>query len=375
MKKEYLYSPGPTTVPPEALSVMGAPMFHHRTARFQALFAEVIEGLKDVLQTRNDVLVFAASGTGAMEASVANVCSPGDRIVTVNGGKFGERWGEIGRAYGLNVDEITIEWGTAVTPAQIKAHLADDVRAVYIQLCETSTAVATDVKAIAEVVAKSGAILVVDAISGLLCDELLTDEWGVDIVVGGSQKGLMIPPGLAFVSVSAKAWGLVEKAKLPRYYFDLKKAKNAVDKNDTPFTPAVSLLRALRETLALIKADGRATMLANAAKYAKAIRAGMQGLGLKLFARSPSNAVTATLMPEGTDGGKFIKILRDKLGVTFAGGQDALKGKVFRIASMGYLNDFDVLTAVAAVEYTLHEMQVPVAAGAGVKAAQEILVR
>lgn len=374
MKKEYLYSPGPTTVPPEALSVMGAPMFHHRTARFQALFAEVIEGLKDVLQTRNDVLVFAASGTGAMEASVANVCSPGDRIVTVNGGKFGERWGEIGRAYGLDVDEITVEWGTAVTPAQIKAHLAAGVRAVYVQLCETSTAVATDVKAIAQVVAASDAILVVDAISGLLCDELLTDEWGVDIVVGGSQKGLMIPPGLAFVSVSAKAWGLVEKAKLPRYYFDFKKAKKAVDKNDTPFTPAVSLLRALRETLALIKADGRATMLANAAKYAKAIRAGMQGLGLKLFARSPSNAVTATLMPEGADGGKLVKILRDKLGVTFAGGQDALKGKIFRIASMGYLNEFDVLTAVAAVEYTLHEMQVPVVAGAGVKAAQEILV-
>jgi len=374
MKKEYLYSPGPTTVPPEALSVMGAPMFHHRTARFRSLFAEVIEGLKDVLQTGNDVLVFAASGTGAMEGSVANVCSPGDRIITVNGGKFGERWGQIGRAYGLDVDEIMLEWGTAVTPAQIKEHLKGNVRAVYIQLCETSTAVTTDVKAIAQVVGKSDAILVVDAISGLLCDELLTDEWGVDIVVGGSQKGMMIPPGLAFVSVSTKAWGLVEKAALPRYYFDFKKHKKSVDKSDTPYTPAVSLIRGLRETLALIKADGRETMLANAAKYAEAIRAGMQALGLKLFARSPSNAVTAVLMPDGADGAEFVKTLRDNLGVTFAGGQEALKGKIFRIASMGYLNEFDVLTAVAAVEYALHDMGVSFTPGAAAKAAQEVLV-
>ena len=374
MKKGYLYSPGPTTVPPEALSVMGAPMFHHRTARFRALFAEVVEGLKDVLQTVNDVLVFAASGTGAMEASVANTCSPGDRIITVNGGKFGERWGQIGRAYGLEVDEIMLEWGTAVSAAQIKERLNGGVKAVYIQLCETSTAVATDVKAIAEVVGRTDAILVVDAISGMLCDELLTDAWAVDIVVGGSQKGMMIPPGLAFVSVSKKAWDLVEKAALPRFYFDFKKYKKSGDKNDTPYTPAVSLIRALRETLALIKTDGREAMLANAAKYAEAVRAGMQALGLELFSRSPSNAVTAVRMPEGADGAEFIKILRDKLGVTFAGGQEALKGKIFRIASMGYLNEFDVLTAVAAVEFALRAMGVSFTPGAAVKATQEVLV-
>jgi aspartate aminotransferase-like enzyme len=374
MKKEYLYSPGPTTVPPEALSVMGAPMFHHRTARFRALFGEVVEGLKRVLQTENDVLVFAASGTGAMDGSVANVCSPGDRIITVNGGKFGERWGQIGRAYGLDVDEIMLEWGTAVTPAQISEHLNDQVKAVYIQLCETSTAVTTDVRAIAEVVGKTDAVLVVDAISGLLCDELLTDEWGVDVVVAGSQKGLMIPPGLAAVSISGKAWGLVEKAALPRYYFDFAKHKKSVDKNDTPYTPAVSLIRALRETLALVDAEGRDTMLANAAKYASAIRAGMEALGLKLFSQAPSNAVTAVLMPGGADSAKFVKILSDELGVTFAGGQEALKGKIFRIASMGYLNDFDVLTAVAAVEHALKAMNLSFTAGAGVKAAQEVLL-
>jgi aspartate aminotransferase-like enzyme len=375
MKKEYLYSPGPTTVPPEALSVMGAPMFHHRTARFQALFAEVIAGLKDVLQTTNDVLVFAGSGTAAMEASVANVCSPGDRIVTVNGGKFGERWGQIGRAYGLDVDELMIEWGTAVTPARIKEHLSDKVKAVYIQQCETSTAVATDVKAIAEVVGKTKAILVVDAISGLLCDELLTDAWGVDIVVGGSQKGLMVPPGVAFVSVSKKAWALVEQAKLPRFYLDLKKAKKSADKNDTPYTPAVSLIRGLRETLAMMKAEGRDTMMANAARYAEAIRAGMRAIGLKIFAQSPSNAVTAVVMPEGADSGKFNKLLYEKFGVTFAGGQEALKGKIFRIASMGYLNEFDVLTAVAAVEHTLKAMGIAFEPGAAVRAAQQVLVR
>ncbi len=374
MKKEYLYSPGPTTVPPEALSVMGAPMFHHRTARFRALFGEVVEGLKRVLQTGNDVLVFAASGTGAMDGSVANVCSLGDRVIMVNGGKFGERWGQIGRAYGLDVDEIMLEWGTGVTPAQIKEHLTDQVKAVYIQLCETSTAVATDVQGIAEVVGKTDAILVVDAISGLLCDELLTDQWGVDIVVAGSQKGLMIPPGLAAVAVSKKAWGLVKKAALPRYYFDFVKHKKSVDKNDTPYTPAVSLIRALRETLALVEAEGRDTMLANAAKYAKAVRAGMEALGLKLFSQSPSNAVTAVLMPEGADGAEFIKILRDKLGVTFASGQEALKGKIFRIATMGYLNDFDVLTAVAAVEHVLRAMNVSFTPGAAVRAAQELLV-
>lgn len=374
MKKEYLYSPGPTTVPPEALSVMGAPMFHHRTARFRSLFAEVLEGLKDVFQTANDVLVFTASGTGAMEGSVANVCSPGDRIITVNGGKFGERWGQIGRAYGLDVDEVMLEWGTAVGPAQIEERLSKKVRAVYIQLCETSTGVATDVEAIARVVGKTDAVLVVDAISGLLCDELLTDTWGVDIAVAGSQKGLMIPPGLACVCVSEKAWGLVEKATLPRYYFDFKKYRKSVAKNDTPYTPGVSLIRALRETLALVKAEGRDTMLANAARYARAIRAGMQALGLELFARAPSNAVTAVRMPEGADGDEFVKTLRDTLGVTFAGGQEALKGKVFRIASMGYLNQFDVLTAVAAVEYALQTMGVSFAPGAAVKAAQELLV-
>jgi aspartate aminotransferase-like enzyme len=309
-----------------------------------------------------------------MEGSVANVCSPGDRIITVNGGKFGERWGQIGRAYGLDVDEIMLEWGTAVSPAQIEKRLSKKVTAVCIQLCETSTGVATDVEAIAQVVGKTDAVLVVDAISGLLCDELLTDTWGVDIAVAGSQKGLMIPPGLACVCVSEKAWGLVEKATLPRYYFDFKKYRKSVAKNDTPYTPGVSLIRALRETLALVKAEGRYAMLANAARYARAIRAGMQALGLELFARSPSNAVTAVRMPEGADGVEFVNTLRDTLGVTFAGGQEALKGKIFRIASMGYLNQFDVLTAVAAVEYALQAMGVSLAAGAGVKAAQELLV-
>jgi len=306
--------------------------------------------------------------------NLVSALTPGDRIVTVNGGKFGERWGQIGRAYGLDVDELMIEWGTAVSPAQITEHLTDEVKAVYIQLCETSTGVATDVKGIAEVVGKSGAILVVDAISGLLCDDLLTDAWGVDIVVGGSQKGLMIPPGVAFVSMSKKAWGLVEKSALPRFYFDFAKHKKSHDKDDTPYTPAVSLIRALRETLALVKAEGRDTMLANAAHYAAAIRAGMQALGLDLFSQAPSNAVTAVRMPEGADSAEFVKRLGDTWGVTFAGGQEALQGKIFRIASMGYLNDFDVLTAVAAVEYALHSMGVSLKPGAGVQAAQKVLM-
>ncbi len=230
MKKEYLYSPGPTTVPPQALSAMGRPIFHHRTDRYRTMLKEVVEELKYVLATKNDLLVFTSSGTGAMEASIANIVSPGDRIITVNGGKFGERFGQIGRAYGASVDEIMVQWGRDVEPAEIERRLTDNVKGVYIQLCETSTATATNVKAIAEVVARSNAALVVDTISGLLCDEILVDEWKVDMAVGGSQKGLMIPPGLAFISVSEKAWKLVEEAKSPTYYFSLPKAKKSMEK-------------------------------------------------------------------------------------------------------------------------------------------------
>jgi len=376
MRKEYLYSPGPTTVPPEALSVMGKPIFHHRTKRNQEMFREILEGLKYVLATQNDVLVFASSGTGAMEGSVSNLLSPGDRIITVNGGKFGERFGEIGRAYGAQVDEIMVEWGEAVDPAEIERRLTDDVKAVYVTLCETSTGARNDVKTIARMVSKTPAVIVVDAISGLLCDELLTDEWGIDVVVGGSQKGLMIPPGLALCSMSKKAWAMAESSKMPKYYFNFKKTKKSAEKADTPFTPAVTLLRALRETLAMIRQEGRENLIKLYAKLAAAVRAGAEALGLKLYSRAPSNAVTTICIPEGVDASQLLNvILRDELGVTFAGGQEQLKGKVFRICSMGYTNEFDIVTAISALEMALKKLGHTFEAGAGVKAAQEVLLQ
>jgi len=375
MRKEYLYSPGPTTVPPEALAVMGKPIFHHRTKRHRDMFQEILDGLKDVLATQNDILVFASSGTGAMEGSVANLLSPGDKIITVNGGKFGERFGQIGRAFGAEVDEIMVEWGNPVDPGEIEKRLSDDVKAVYVTLCETSTGVNNDIQTIASIVAKTPAVIVVDAISGLLCDELLVDEWGIDVAVGGSQKGLMIPPGVAFCSVSEKAWGLVESSKMPKYYFDFQKTKKSADKADTPYTPAITLLRALRETLALIRSEGRETLLQLYAKLAAAVRAGAEALGLKLFSSAPSNAVTAICIPEGIDAGQLLSTtLRDELGVTFAGGQEKLKGKIFRICSMGYTNEFDIVTAMSALEFALKKQGHQFEAGAGVKAAQEVLL-
>lgn len=376
MRKEYLYSPGPTTVPPEALSVMGKPIFHHRTKRNQEMFREILEGLKYVLATQNDVLVFASSGTGAMEGSVSNLLSPGDRIITVNGGKFGERFGEIGRAYGAQVDEIMVEWGEGVDPGEIERRLSKDVKAVYVTLCETSTGAHNDIKTIAGIVSKTPAVIVVDAISGLLCDELLTDEWGIDAVVGGSQKGLMIPPGLALCSMSKKAWALTESSKMPKYYFNFKKTKKSAEKADTPFTPAVTLLRALRETLAMIRLEGRENLIKLYAKLAAAVRAGAEALGLKLYSRAPSNAVTTICIPEGVDASQLLNvILRDELGVTFAGGQDQLKGKVFRICSMGYTNEFDIVTAISALETALKKVGYAFEPGAGVKAAQEVLLQ
>jgi len=374
MKKEYLYSPGPTTVPPEALSAMARPMFHHRTKRHEEMFREITDGLKYVLATQNDVLIFASSGTGAMEASVCNLLSPGDKIITVNGGKFGERFGEIGRAFGANVDEIMVEWGYAVDPGEIEKRLSDDVKAVYVTLCETSTAVHNDIKTIASIVARTPAVIVVDLISGLLCDECLVDEWGIDVAVGGSQKGLMIPPGIAFCSVSKKAWGLMKSSKMPKFYFDLQDAKKAADKADTPFTPAVSLLCALKETLAMIRREGRENLIRLYAKEAAAVRAAAKALGLQEFSHAPSNAVTAISIPPAVDAGKLLKVLSDEFGVTLAGGQEQLKGKIIRICSMGYTNEFDILSAISSLEFALKKQGYAFQPGAGVKAAQEVLL-
>lgn len=377
MIKNYLLTPGPTPVPPEALLAMAKPIIHHRTPQFQQILKEAEEGLKYVFQTKGEVLIFTSSGTGAMEGAVANILSPGDKAITVQGGKFGERWTELCQAYGAEAIVIDVEWGKAVDTKEIERQLSKhkDVKAVYTTLCETSTGVVTDIKAIAEVTKKTNAVLVVDAISGLGAVECRTDEWGIDVVVAGSQKGLMIPPGLAFASVSQKAWALVEQSKCPKYYFDFKEAKKAIAKTDTPYTPALTLIIGLNEALKTIKQETLEKIMSRHKKMAKAIREAASALGLELYSKTASSdAVTAINVPQGIDGEKLVKTMRDEYGVGIAGGQADLKGKVFRIASMGYMNQFDVIVAISCLEIVLSKMGYNFELGAGISAAQKVFL-
>jgi len=378
MLKRYLLAPGPTPVPPEVLLAMARPIIHHRAPEFAQLFGEVREDLKWLYQTRNDVLILAASGTGGMEGSVANFLSPGDKALVVNGGKFGERWGKLCKAFGVQVTEIKVEWGCAVDPQQVADALKKDpsIKAVYVQASETSTGVAHDTKALAEIVKPyDGTILVVDAITALGVFDLKTDAWGLDVVVAGSQKALMLPPGLAFVSVSEKAWQMAEKARNAAFYFSFKKERDSQIKNQTAYTPAVSMIFGLQEVLRLLKAEGLENVFKRQARLAHAMREGMKAAGLSLFPKhSPSDAVTAVSAPAGVDGQAIYKNLRGQYGVTAAGGQDHLKGKIFRLSHMGYMDSFDVITAIAATEMVLKGLGYPVKLGSGVGRAQELLM-
>ncbi|WP_447974351.1 pyridoxal-phosphate-dependent aminotransferase family protein [Nitrospira sp. Kam-Ns4a] len=378
MLKRYLLAPGPTAVPPEVLLAMAQPMIHHRAPEFAQLFGEVREDLKWLFQTRNDVLILAASGTGAMEGAVSNFLSPGDKALVVNGGKFGERWGKLCKTFGAQVIELKVEWGYAVDPQQVADALKKDpgIKAVYVQASETSTGVAHDVRALAEVVRPlEDTILVVDAITALGVFDIQTDAWGLDVVITGSQKALMLPPGLAFVSVSEKAWRLAEKAKNAAFYFNFKKERESQIKNQTAYTPAVSMILGLREVLRMLKAEGLAQVFGRQARLAQAMREGAKAAGLALFPKqAPSNALTAISAPEGVDGQAIYKNLRVQYGITAAGGQDHLKGKIFRISHMGYADTFDIITALAAIEMVLKGLGYPVTLGSGVAKAQELLM-
>jgi aspartate aminotransferase-like enzyme len=353
---------------------MARPIIHHRTPQFQQVLKEVSEGLKYVFQTQNDVYILASSGTGAMEAAVVNLLSAGDSALCVQGGKFGERWTELCQSYGIKAEVLDVPWGKAVTAKEIETRLKTNpqIKAVFTTLCETSTGVACDLEAIGKVVKETAAVLVVDAISGLGAIDLKTDAWFCDCVVSGSQKGLMLPPGLGFISLSAKAWKLVEQAKTGCYYFDLRQAKKALEKADTPFTPAVSLVVALQEALRMMKQDGLENIFLRHRKMADATRKAMQALGLELFAPTcASDVVTAVKVPQGIDGEKLVKTMRDSYGVTIAGGQAELKGKVFRIAHMGFIEEFDIIVAVSCLEKVLFQMGYKFELGQGVKAAEE----
>ncbi|MCX5711138.1 MAG: alanine--glyoxylate aminotransferase family protein [Candidatus Omnitrophica bacterium] len=378
MRKNILLTPGPTPLPPQVLEAMARPIIHHRTPQFQAVIKEASDGLKYVYQTSNDVFMLASSGTGAMEAAVINLLSPGDTALTVQAGKFGERWTELCKAFGITAEVVDVEWGKAVDPQEIAKRLKANpkIKAVFTTLCETSTGVATDIAAIGKIVKETPAVLVVDAISGLGAIDLKSDEWSCDAVVSGSQKGLMLPPGLGFISVSLKAMKLVEASKSPRYYFDLRKAKKALDKTDTAFTPAITLIIPLIEVLKMIKEDGLTNIFARHKKMADATKAAMKGLGLELFApTAPSDVVTAVKVPVGIDGEKLVKTMRDTYGVTIAGGQAELKGKIFRFAHMGFIEEFDIITGVSCLEKVLTQMGYKFSLGAGVKAAEEVFLK
>lgn len=375
MKKRYLFAPGPTPVPTEALLAMARPVIHHRAPEYETLFAEVREGLKVLFQTQSEVLTLAASGTGGMEGAVVNTLSPGDRALVVRGGKFGERWAEICQAYGVQVTPLDIPYGKAIDPADVGRALKQDagIKAVFVTHSETSTGVLNDLEAISRIVRSTAALLIVDAVTSLGVVDLPMDAWGVDVVVTGSQKALMLPPGLALVALSEKAWRAVEQSRLPKYYFNFLAERKTHLKNEAHFTPAISLVVGLRETLALIRVEGLPQVFARHDRLARATRAGVRALGLELFAERPTPAVTAVKVPSGIDGGAIVKTLRNKYGVTIAGGQGSMKGKIFRLATLGYADPFDVIVALTALEFTLTDLGYPVKVGEGVRAAEEVL--
>jgi serine---pyruvate transaminase len=378
MQKKYLLAPGPTPVPPEALLAMAMPIIHHRAPDFLPILDSAKKGLQWLYQTKNDVLILCSTGTGGMEGSVTNFLSPGDEVLVVNGGKFGERWTKICQAYGMKVEELIVEWGYAVKAEQVEASLKKNpkIKAVFIQANETSTGVYHDVKSVGAVVRKTDALFVVDAISALVAHDIKADEWGIDVMIGGSQKGVMLPPGLAFVSASDKAWKMADSAKTPKFYFNFKKERENLAKNQTNFTSAVTLIIGLNASIKMLQDEGLENVFARHDKLARATRAGAAALGLKLFPKeSPSNALTAIEAPAGVDGQAIYKDLRVKYGITGAGGQDKLKGKIFRIAHLGYAHTFDVITAIAGIEMVLKGLGHPVKLGTGVGAAQEILMK
>jgi aspartate aminotransferase-like enzyme len=377
MYKRYLFAPGPTSVPPEILQELAKPVLHHREPQFLATLSEVRDGLRYLFQTSGEVIILSASGTGAMEAAVANLFCRGDRALVISGGKFGERWAEICRAYGVEAVTLEVPWGEAVKPGDVADALARDasLRGVCVQACETSTGVAHDVRALGEIVkAHPHTLLLVDAVSALGATEIRMDEWGLDAVVAGSQKAMMLPPGLAFVAMSDRAWQRAAQSNLPRYYFDLPKIRGELVQDDHPYTLPTPLVVALREALRAIRGEGLDRIMRRHRQLAEATRAGIKALGLSLLAeKSPSDALTVVRVPEGIDGARIPKLFQELCHITIVGGQDRLRGKVFRLAHMGYVDAFDVVTMVSAVELVLHRLGYPIEWGTGVRAAQEVL--
>ena len=372
-----LFTPGPTQIPERVQVAMSNPLMHHRGIEFKELFAEVREGLRYFFQTEGDVIALTASGTGAMEACVVNLISNGDKVLVVSGGKFGQRWQQLCQTYGADIHSMEVPWGEAVDPDEIKAALQAhrDIQVVFLTHSETSTGVAADVETISRIVHQhSDALLVVDSITSAGVLPFKMDEWGIDVAVTGSQKGLMIPPGLAVVALNARAWQRVETVTLPRYYFDLRQEKAAQDANVTAWTPGITLFMGLREALRMIREKGLEKMWQTYALLAHATRQGVVAMGLELFAKSPSDSLTAVTVPDAIDGLEFVRHLRERYGITVAGGQSQLKGKIFRIAHMGYYDALDMVAMASALELSLRDFNWGFSQGAGVAAVQKVFM-
>jgi aspartate aminotransferase-like enzyme len=374
--KNYLLAPGPTAVPAEVLLQIASPTIHHRTPEFEKIVSGVREQLKEVFATTQDVIVLAASGTGGMEAAVTNTLSPGEVVLCVNAGKFGERWLNICRTFGLEVEELRVEWGRPVEAGAVESALRrrPEIRAVLVQASETSTAVLHPIEAISRLTRAHDTLLLVDGITAVGVTEMPMDRWGIDVLVSGSQKAFMLPPGLAFIALSERAWRASESAKLPRFYFDLRRERDNLHKNTTAYTPAINLMYGLSCALGMMLEEGLPAIFARCDRLMRATRAGAQAIGLELVAKeSPSPAVTGVFTPPGLDGGAIQKYLRYALGVEVAGGQDQFKGKILRLAHLGFTGDFDVITVLAALELALSRFGAEIAFGRGVGQAQTIL--
>lgn len=372
--KRYLFTPGPTPVPPEVLAALAEPVLHHRGPDFKALLAETIVRLQQVCRTANDVVLFTASGTGAFESAVANLLSPGDRVLAVSQGEFGERWQKLATAYGAEVVPLTYAWGETPRAEDLAAALAETpADTVFLVHSETSTGVVSDVQALAAAAKEAGALVVVDAVSSLGAVPLDTDAWGIDVLVSGSQKALMSPPGLALATVSEAAWARCEQVTTPRFYFDWRRYRKAAEAGSTPFTPAVSNVAALHVALGLILDEGLDQAFARHAALGRACREGAKAMGLELFSpdEERSAVVTAILTPEEANAKELVLALRDRHGITVAGGHGDMATRLFRIGHIGWFDVFDITTALAAVELVLADMGAPIERGVAVTRAVE----
>lgn len=380
IKKSRLFTPGPTPLLPSAQLAMAGATMHHRTAEFRALYSKVLADLKTFVGTKNDVVMFTASGTGTMEAAVSNLTSPGDKVLVLSAGKFGERWESLAKTYGCQVEMVRADYGETVTPAQIKEKLKPEHVALYMQATESSTGVRHDVEGIARLLKGTNTLLVADAITGLGTTKFDVDGWGVDIIIGGSQKAVMIPPGLAYCAVSDRAWQRMESSKNPRYYFDLRKERKSGAKGESSYTPSTALVAALSTALDYLReqaggdlAQGRDLLIRNAETAAAMTRAAAQALGLKLFSRSsPGAALTAIATPPGIDSGEIAKAIRSRFGAVIANGQGEMKGQLFRIAHLGLYDYLDTIAIIGALEHTLSDLGQSVELGTGLRAAQRV---